>query len=101
MVKFWVFLIIWEKYCAQIAVGPPTCPADGSSGCGDSDEWEGEFFPGIPNIKYEVIWLFDYDFSRFYPANNVITYQDLYGFVCFRGLLPRTIWHLNGTMPMK
>ena len=37
-----------------MAVGPPTCPAEGS-GCGD-DEWEGEFFPGIPSIKYEVIF---------------------------------------------
>lgn len=36
-----------------MAVGPPTCPAEGS-GC-DADEWEGEFFPEIPKIKYEVI----------------------------------------------
>lgn len=41
----------------QIAVGPPTCPADVSSGCAsDADEWEGEFFPGIPKIKFEVGW---------------------------------------------
>ncbi|KAI0510394.1 hypothetical protein KFK09_010995 [Dendrobium nobile] len=32
-----------------------TCPADISAKCGDdsSDEWEGEFFPGISKIKYE------------------------------------------------
>lgn len=38
----------------QIAGAPPTCPADLSEKCADSDDWEGEFFPGIPNIKYEV-----------------------------------------------
>lgn len=39
----------------QIASSPQTCPADDvSSKCGSSDEWEGEFFPGIPKIKYEV-----------------------------------------------
>ncbi|XP_047320051.1 xylose isomerase isoform X1 [Impatiens glandulifera] len=32
------------------AGNPPTCPADNDSKCGD---WEGEFFPGIPKIKYE------------------------------------------------
>ncbi|CAN6552231.1 unnamed protein product [Malus baccata var. baccata] len=32
----------------------PTCPAsDLGSGCSDSDEWEGEFFRGIPKMKYE------------------------------------------------
>ncbi|CAN4106531.1 unnamed protein product [Withania somnifera] len=37
------------------AAAPPTCPAaDIGSDCGgDSAEWEGEFFPGIPKIKYE------------------------------------------------
>lgn len=40
----------------QIAAAPPTCPADIGSDCGgDSGEWDGEFFPGIPKIKYEVI----------------------------------------------
>ncbi|MFS8019894.1 putative xylose isomerase [Helianthus anomalus] len=35
---------------------PPTCPAnlDGECRTKDSEEWEGEFFPGIPKIKYEV-----------------------------------------------
>lgn len=37
----------------QIA-NPPTCPADLGKECSDSGEWDGEFFPGIPNIKYEV-----------------------------------------------
>ncbi|KAL0307520.1 UNVERIFIED_CONTAM: Xylose isomerase [Sesamum angustifolium] len=36
------------------AAGPPTCPADIGSDCATSSgEWEGEFFPGIPEIKYE------------------------------------------------
>ncbi|KAK1306047.1 Xylose isomerase [Acorus calamus] len=35
--------------------GVQTCPANLEAGCGgaDSDGWEGEFFPGIPKIKYE------------------------------------------------
>ncbi|CAA2980105.1 xylose isomerase [Olea europaea subsp. europaea] len=36
------------------AAGPPTCPVDVGSDCGNySGEWKGEFFPGIPKIKYE------------------------------------------------
>lgn len=39
----------------QNAALPPTCPADIGSDCATSTvEWEGEFFPGIPKIKYEV-----------------------------------------------
>ncbi|GAA0156918.1 isomerase [Lithospermum erythrorhizon] len=34
------------------AKGPPTCPADVGSDC-SSGEWEGDFFPNIPKIKYE------------------------------------------------
>ena len=37
----------------QIAV-PETCPADTGAECSISDGWEGEFFPGISKIKYEV-----------------------------------------------
>ncbi|KAH9806044.1 Xylose isomerase [Citrus sinensis] len=36
-----------------IAGAPPTCAANLDSKCADSDEWKGEFFPGIPKIKYE------------------------------------------------
>lgn len=34
---------------------PQTCPSDINAKCdhGSSDEWEGEFFPGISTIKYE------------------------------------------------
>ncbi|KAK8647312.1 hypothetical protein V6N13_121056 [Hibiscus sabdariffa] len=32
---------------------PETCPADLGEKCGEDGEWEGEFFPGIPEIKYE------------------------------------------------
>lgn len=39
----------------QIHCGAQSCPADLKIECGDpSGEWEGEFFPGIPKIKYEV-----------------------------------------------
>lgn len=37
----------------QIAA-PETCPAKDLGKCGDSDEWKGEFFPGVTKIKYEV-----------------------------------------------
>ena len=37
----------------QIAA-PQICPADNGAKCSDLDGWEGEFFPGIPKIKYEV-----------------------------------------------
>lgn len=40
----------------QTAAALPTCPADVESDCDNgSGEWEGEFFPGIPKIKYEVL----------------------------------------------
>ncbi|KAK8677427.1 hypothetical protein V6N13_142965 [Hibiscus sabdariffa] len=32
---------------------PETCPADLGEKCGEDGEWEGEFFPGVPKIKYE------------------------------------------------
>ncbi|KAI5675466.1 hypothetical protein M9H77_06416 [Catharanthus roseus] len=35
-----------------VASAPQTCPADADTECGAGD-WEGEFFPGIPKIKYE------------------------------------------------
>ncbi|KHN34792.1 Xylose isomerase [Glycine soja] len=37
----------------QMIGAPQTCAANDADKCGDSDEWEGEFFPGIPKIKYE------------------------------------------------
>lgn len=40
----------------QVVVAPPTYPADfGSDFAVDSSEWKGEFFPGIPIIKYELM----------------------------------------------
>lgn len=50
-----VLLSLNLVFLVTIAVGPPTCPADVGSECSDdsSGEWEEEFFPGIPNIKYE------------------------------------------------
>lgn len=42
--------------CPQIALAAQTCPANLEAKCdGDSsDGWQGEFFPEIPKIKYEV-----------------------------------------------
>lgn len=51
----YVLILLSFHYIAmQFAAGPPTCPADLGGKCSDSGEWEGEFFPGIPKIKYEV-----------------------------------------------
>lgn len=101
----------------QIASGPPTCLADGNSGCtSDSGEWEGEFFPGIPKIKYEVIWEMWYFVPKLnlWDLNQLITLDYFHvafvlGFVDFvviyrfefpilRVLRARTILHLSGTM---
>lgn len=49
----------------QTAAAPPTCPADTESSCG-SGEWEGEFFPGISKIKYEVKFLICILFSALF-----------------------------------
>lgn len=49
MLFFYVFIF----HGMQIAA-PETCPANDLGKCGDSDEWKGEFFPGISKIKYEV-----------------------------------------------
>ncbi|KAI9184900.1 hypothetical protein LWI28_002302 [Acer negundo] len=43
-----------QDFSRKIA-SPQTCPADLSTKCADSGEWEGEFFPGIPTIKYEIL----------------------------------------------
>ncbi|CAI9765748.1 unnamed protein product [Fraxinus pennsylvanica] len=55
----------------SIAAGPPTCPAD---------EWKGEFFPGIPKIKYE---------ARFMEA--AVAYKKKIGFNGMIGMLQRQL----------
>ncbi|CAL5328462.1 unnamed protein product [Camellia sinensis] len=49
--KFLFFILCLHVSLAVIAASPQTCPANIGKGCGD--DWEGEFFPGIPMIKYE------------------------------------------------
>lgn len=39
----------------QFLKEPQSCPADIVAECTDSGEWEGEFFPEINKINYEVI----------------------------------------------
>lgn len=62
----------------QIA-NPPTCPADLGKECSDSGEWEGEFFPGIPKIKYEVgivlIHLYESCKNMFHFLHNCFVYH--------------------------
>uniref|UniRef100_A0A0E0EFX8 Xylose isomerase n=1 Tax=Oryza meridionalis TaxID=40149 RepID=A0A0E0EFX8_9ORYZ len=51
-----LLLLVASSLCLSAAIAAQqTCPADLDSKCGDaaSGDWEGEFFPGIPKIKYE------------------------------------------------
>ncbi|KAH0852609.1 hypothetical protein HID58_090804, partial [Brassica napus] len=36
-----------------VSADPQTCPAESGAKCSGSGDWEGEFFPEIPHIKYE------------------------------------------------
>ncbi|CAH9095049.1 unnamed protein product [Cuscuta epithymum] len=52
--KLLVLLLLNAILYIGTAAGPPTCPAHLHTDCANaSGEWEGEFFPGIPKIKYE------------------------------------------------
>ncbi|XP_068667067.1 xylose isomerase-like isoform X1 [Aristolochia californica] len=76
-VHFWDFLClsnggslcIFVVLDILISVGPPTCPSDVDAKCDDgaSDEREGEFFPDVPQIKYENPLAF-----KWYNAEEVI-----------------------------
>ncbi|PWA76423.1 Xylose isomerase [Artemisia annua] len=53
--KLLLLIICFNMIFSTVICEPPTCPADLDGDCGvdNSGEWEGEFFPGIPKIKYE------------------------------------------------
>ncbi|PWA63674.1 Xylose isomerase [Artemisia annua] len=53
--KLLLLIICFNVIFSTVICEPPTCPADLDGDCGvdNSDEWKGEFFPGIPKIKYE------------------------------------------------
>lgn len=53
------------------AAAPPTCPANIETSCGNG-EWEGEFFPGIPKIKYEGPTSRNTLAFKYYNAEEVI-----------------------------
>ncbi|WZZ89971.1 hypothetical protein YC2023_118550 [Brassica napus] len=52
-VCFFMFLLCLNAASFLVSAESQTCPADLGGKCSDSDEWQGEFFPGIPQIKYE------------------------------------------------
>ncbi|CAN6896101.1 unnamed protein product, partial [Brassica oleracea var. botrytis] len=56
MKKVEIFMIYLCSNTALFLVSadPQTCPAESGAKCSGSGEWEGEFFPDIPHIKYEV-----------------------------------------------
>ncbi|WZZ87689.1 hypothetical protein YC2023_116268 [Brassica napus] len=45
-------LFFWLNTMKKSA-DPQTCPAESGAKCSGSGDWEGEFFPEIPHIKYE------------------------------------------------
>ncbi|KAG2270480.1 hypothetical protein Bca52824_065035 [Brassica carinata] len=53
-----IFMIFLSLNAALylVSADPPTWPADSGGKCSVSDDWEGEFFPEIPHIKYEIIY---------------------------------------------
>ncbi|KAL0827841.1 hypothetical protein Bca101_051519 [Brassica carinata] len=55
MKKVEIFMICLCSYTALFLVSadPQTCPAESGAKCSGSGDWEGEFFPEIPHIKYE------------------------------------------------
>ncbi|KAG0546240.1 hypothetical protein BDA96_02G430200 [Sorghum bicolor] len=50
-----VLVVASSSLLSAVIAEQQTCPADLDSKCdgGASDDWEGEFFPGVPKIKYE------------------------------------------------
>ncbi|XP_020600394.1 xylose isomerase [Phalaenopsis equestris] len=55
LMGFLATLLSFNLVIFAVIASHQTCPADISVKCGDgsSNEWEGEFFPGISKIKYE------------------------------------------------
>ncbi|KAI4344378.1 hypothetical protein L6164_011612 [Bauhinia variegata] len=51
--KLLLLLLCLKAFSYAVIATPQTCPAKDGTACGDSDDWKGEFFPGIPKIKYE------------------------------------------------
>ncbi|XP_028791095.1 xylose isomerase-like [Neltuma alba] len=49
--KILLLLLSLQVFACAVIADSQTCPATNSDSCGDG--WEGEFFPGIPQIKYE------------------------------------------------
>ncbi|CAD5335167.1 unnamed protein product [Arabidopsis thaliana] len=52
-VEFFMLLLCFIAASSLVSADPPTCPADLGGKCCDSDDWQGDFFPEIPKIKYE------------------------------------------------
>jgi xylose isomerase len=52
-VEFFMLLLCFIAASSLVSADPPTCPADLGGKCSDSDDWQGDFFPEIPKIKYE------------------------------------------------
>ncbi|KAB2600195.1 xylose isomerase-like [Pyrus ussuriensis x Pyrus communis] len=67
--RIFLLLLCLNVFTFGVIADSPTCPAsDLGSGCSDSDEWEGEFFPGIPKIKYEMMMMWVSDFPLFFRS---------------------------------
>ncbi|KAK4587131.1 hypothetical protein RGQ29_024028 [Quercus rubra] len=51
--RIFLLLLCLNVITIGVIANPPTCDANLGEACSDSSEWQGEFFPGIPKIKYE------------------------------------------------
>ncbi|CAF1892762.1 unnamed protein product [Brassica napus] len=52
-VKIFMIFLCFNAASFLVSADPQTCPADSGGKCSGPDDWEGEFFPEIPHIKYE------------------------------------------------
>ncbi|KAG2280387.1 hypothetical protein Bca52824_051607 [Brassica carinata] len=51
--KIFMIFLCFNAASFLVSADPQTCPADSGGKCSGPDDWEGEFFPEIPHIKYE------------------------------------------------
>ncbi|CAF2137310.1 BnaA02g35220D [Brassica napus] len=64
-VKIFMIFLCFNAAFFLVSAEPQTCPADSGGKCSGSDDWEGEFFPEIPHIKYELS-----DQNHFFGPNS-------------------------------
>lgn len=93
-VEIWLFIFtLLATSLAVIAGIQQTCPADSSITCGD---WEGEFFPEIPRIKYEGPSSKNHLAFKWYNANEEILGKKMKDWMRFSVAFWRTFRGIGG-----